>query len=239
MSKKVCISGGFDPVHEGHLDMIEDASQYGDVIVILNSDDWLIRKKGFCFFNWQSRARLLASMRGVAGIIAVDDSDGTVCEALERLKPDYFANGGDRKLFNTPEIGVCERLDIEMLWNIGGSDKANSSSEIAKRAIVHRKWGTYLTLDEGAKYKVKRLVIEPNKSISLQKHMHRTETWTIISGVARVRNGAKANTFFSKESVYIEKEHVHQVTNVGAEPLVIIETQVGDYLGEDDIIRLS
>jgi cytidyltransferase-like protein len=239
MSKKVCISGGADPIHDGHLDMIEDASQYGDVIVILNSDDWLIRKKGFCFFNWQTRARLLASIRGVAGIIAVDDSDGTVCEALERLKPDYFANGGDRGIFNTPEVELCARLGIEMLWNIGGG-KVNSSSEIAKRAIVHRKWGTYLTLDEGEKYKVKRLVIKPEHGISLQKHLHRTEDWTIISGMARIRIGKTTDIYQSNQSVFIDKGTVHQITNVSEfHPLIVIETQVGDYLGEDDIIRLS
>ena len=129
----IMVSGGFDPVHIGHIRMIREASKYGDVIVVANSDDWLFRKKGFVFMEWEQRAEILSAIKGVVKVSGVDDSDGTVCEAIRRLEPDYFANGGDRKKHNTPEQSVCEELNVKMLWGIGGDDKANSSSELVER----------------------------------------------------------------------------------------------------------
>jgi cytidyltransferase-like protein len=130
----VMVSGGFDPVHAGHIRMIRHAAQFGDVIVIANSDDWLYRKKGFIFMEWAKRVEILNAIKGVVLVDSVDDSDGTVCEAIRRLKPDFFANGGDRGKANTPEQAVCEELDIELLWGIGGEEKLDSSSELAKKA---------------------------------------------------------------------------------------------------------
>ena len=129
----VMVSGGFDPVHAGHIRMIRHAAQYGDVIVIANSDDWLFRKKGFIFMEWERRVEILNAIKGVVLVDSVDDSDGTVCEAIRRLKPTYFANGGDRGRSNTPEQSVCEELDIELLWGIGGEEKIDSSSDLAKK----------------------------------------------------------------------------------------------------------
>lgn len=131
--KIVCISGGFDPLHEGHVELIKQASAYGNVVAILNSDDWLMRKKGMCVMSWQSRAKILAAMRNIDYVVNVDDTDGTVCEALRRVKPDYFANGGDRTEENTPELELCKELGIKPLFGVGG-DKIASSSEIIRRA---------------------------------------------------------------------------------------------------------
>lgn len=137
--KTVMVSGGFDPVHIGHIRMILEASEHGDVIVVANSDDWLFRKKGFVFMEFDQRAEILASIKGVAKVSGVDDSDGTVCEAIRRLKPDYFANGGDRQKHNTPEQAVCDELGVEMLWGIGGNNKANSSSDLVERVLTNSK----------------------------------------------------------------------------------------------------
>ena len=133
------VSGGFDPVHIGHIRMILEASKHGDVIVVANSDDWLYRKKGFVFMEFEQRAEILASIKGVIKVSSVDDSDTTVCEAIRRLKPDIFANGGDRKRHNTPEQAVCEELGVEMLWGVGGERKANSSSSLVERVITTRR----------------------------------------------------------------------------------------------------
>ena len=127
----VAVSGGFDPVHVGHVRMILEAAEVGDVIVIANSDEWLMRKKGYVFMPWEERAEILASIRGVLKVVTVDDSDGTVCEALRREKPTFFANGGDRKTDNTPEMDVCSELGIGLLWEVGGG-KIQSSSELVK-----------------------------------------------------------------------------------------------------------
>jgi|TARA_R110000796_G_scaffold40281_2_gene99742 D-beta-D-heptose 7-phosphate kinase/D-beta-D-heptose 1-phosphate adenosyltransferase len=129
------VSGGFDPVHIGHIRMIIEASEHGDVIVVANSDDWLFRKKGFVFMEFGERAEILASIKGVIKVSGVDDSDNTVCEAIHRLKPDYFANGGDRGRNNTPEQTLCDEIGVEMLWGIGGENKANSSSTLVERVI--------------------------------------------------------------------------------------------------------
>lgn len=238
MKKVVCVSGGFDPLHAGHLEMYRDAAKHGELCVILNSDPWLVRKKGFSFLPWDQRAKIIGDLRHVADVQPVDDTDGTVCEALRRIRPAFFANGGDRKQDNTPEMAVCHELGIEMLWGIGG-DKAESSSDVARRSWVTRKWGKYVTLDEGEDYKAKKLVLDPGQSISLQYHHHRREIWYVAAGRAEVRLGDTVQ-IVEKGSfpIGVERGMVHQLSNKGSEPLVIIEIQSGDYLAEDDIIRL-
>jgi D-beta-D-heptose 7-phosphate kinase/D-beta-D-heptose 1-phosphate adenosyltransferase len=131
----IMVSGGFDPVHAGHIRMIRDASKYGNVIVIANSDAWLHEKKGFVFMDFNQRAEILNSIKGVVLVDSVDDSDGTVCEAIRRLQPTYFANGGDRGKTNTPEQDVCEELGVELLWSIGGDEKVAASSELIKNVV--------------------------------------------------------------------------------------------------------
>ena len=130
-NKVICLSGGMDPIHKGHVRMILEASKYGEVIVILNSDEWLVRKKGYKFMSWEERAEIIRAIKGVKDVVRVDDFDGTVCEALIRIKPNFFGNGGDRKSDNTPEGKVCEDLGIEMIWGMGG-EKIQSSSELVK-----------------------------------------------------------------------------------------------------------
>ena len=129
----VLVSGGFDPAHIGHIRMILEAATYGNVIVVANSDTWLMRKKGYIFMPWEERAELLAALRGVTSVVRVDDTDGTVCEAIRRLKPTYFANGGDRKTDNTPEMDVCKELGVQLLWNVGGG-KIQSSSDLVRES---------------------------------------------------------------------------------------------------------
>ena len=129
----IAVSGGFDPVHIGHIRMIRDAARYGDVLVIINSDEWLMRKKGYVFMPWKERAEIMGNIKGVRLVTQVDDSDNTVCEALSRHKPDAFANGGDRKLENTPEMDLCDHIGIQLMWAIGGNTKPQSSSWLVNK----------------------------------------------------------------------------------------------------------
>ena len=129
----VMVSGGFDPVHAGHIRMIRAAAEYGDVIVIANSDDWLFRKKGFVFMEYSRRVEILNAIKGVVLVDSVNDADDTVCEAIRRHRPTYFANGGDRGKANTPEQSVCEQLDVELLWGVGGTEKLQSSSKLVQK----------------------------------------------------------------------------------------------------------
>ena len=125
----VAVSGGFDPVHVGQLRMFKEASKCGKLTVILNSDEWLIRKKGYTFMTFDERKEIIESFDCVHRVVEVDDSDETVCEALERIEPTFFANGGDRKSDNVPEVNLCEKLGISLIWNVGG-DKIQSSTDL-------------------------------------------------------------------------------------------------------------
>ena len=133
--RTIMLSGGFDPIHIGHIRMILAAqkllSENGSIIIAANSDAWLMRKKGYIFMPWDERAEILRALRGVSEVTSVDDEDGTVCEALRRHHPDLFGNGGDRNNKNTPEKAVCKELDIKMVWGLGGN-KIQSSSDLVK-----------------------------------------------------------------------------------------------------------
>jgi cytidyltransferase-like protein len=239
MQDIICVSGGFDPLHGGHLEMFREAAVYGPLSVILNSNDWLLRKKGFCFLPWEQRAAIIGELKCVAKVSHVDDSDNTVCEALMRLTPKYFANGGDRTPTNTPEMNVCTQLGITMLWNIGGG-KSSSSSAIARRNWVARPWGQFTTLDEGPGYKVKKVIIDPGRSISLQYHHHRSEYWYMAGPGGQVHRDGE--TIFVREGappIVIHVGMLHQLSNTGLEPLTVIEIQSGTYLEEDDIVRVQ
>lgn len=124
--RTVVISGGFDPIHHGHIRYIQDAARYGQLTIILNTDSWLRRKKGFSFMPWEQRAEILRAVKGVRHVVIADDQDDTVCVTLRSLYPDYFAKGGDRTMDNTPEQAVCHELGIKLLWNIGGGKIASS-----------------------------------------------------------------------------------------------------------------
>lgn len=125
----VLCSGGFDPLHVGHLDYFEDASNHGELFVALNSDDWLRRKKGYVLMPYEDRVRILKALEIVSMVLPVEDDDGTVCQALEKWRPTHFANGGDRTTADPKEHACCVRLGIRELFRIGGG-KSRSSSEI-------------------------------------------------------------------------------------------------------------
>jgi len=137
LNNTIIISGGFDPIHAGHIKMIQAAAFYGEVTIVLNSDDWLRRKKGYVFMPFTSRSYLLKHIKGVKEVYAVDDSDNSVCEALYRLRPDMFGNGGDRTADNTPEVSLCNELNIEMIWNLGGK-KIQSSSGLVNTLFANK-----------------------------------------------------------------------------------------------------
>ena len=137
--KYVAVSGGFDPIHIGHVRMIREAASLGDVIVIANSDNWLERKKGYVFMPYVERREILFNIKGVVDVVEALDEDNTVCESLRKIKPDVFANGGDRKSGNVPEYDVCAKLGIEMRFGVGGNDKPQSSSWLVAKAAEKEK----------------------------------------------------------------------------------------------------
>ena len=130
----VAISGGFDPIHIGHVRLINEAKELGDrLVVIANNDNWLKQKKGYAFMPEQDRVEILRNLRAVDDVLLTkhpkNPGDMSVCEELISLRPDIFANGGDRKQDNIPEYKVCQDLHIKLAFNIGG-EKIRSSSEL-------------------------------------------------------------------------------------------------------------
>ena len=131
---KIVVSGGFDPIHIGHVRMIQDASKLGELTVILNTDDFLMNKKGFVFMPFDERKEILENIKGVSKVFDCIDKDQTVCETIKLLRPDIYCNGGDRFEDNIPEKELCEGLGIEMKFNVGG-EKIQSSSWLVGRFV--------------------------------------------------------------------------------------------------------
>jgi len=133
----VAVSGGFDPIHVGHVRMFNEAKKLGHkLIVIINNDNWLRKKKGFVFMPEHERKEVIEALGSVDAVFitehAPDTEDMSVCEALRKLRPHIFANGGDRKLDNIPEIPVCEEIGCQMIFNMGHGGKVQSSSWLVK-----------------------------------------------------------------------------------------------------------
>ncbi len=245
--KKIVVSGGFDPVHIGHLELLENAKKLGNQLtVILNSDKFLQQKKGFIFMPFDERKKILLGFSCVDKVVRSIDKDNTVCETLKSLRKknqvDVFANGGDRKDINDiPEYKICKDNGIEMLFDIGG-DKIQSSSELIEQFNNYsekRPWGYFENLLEEKNYKVKKLVIHPKEKISLQSHNFRKEKWHIVKGTGRVFIEDKV--FSCKKGSYFEikTKQIHSIENTGSKDLEIIEIQLGSKLLEEDIIRLK
>tara|TARA_Y100000034_G_scaffold137002_1_gene218246 strand:+ start:5754 stop:6503 length:750 start_codon:yes stop_codon:yes gene_type:complete len=248
MNKTVFItSGGFDPIHEGHINMLQDCTEEADVvIVLLNSDDWLARKKGKFFMNFSQRKTILESVVFIDYVLGFNDDDGTCCDGLSKvlaLYPDadlVFANGGDRNSKNTPEVLFCEANEIELLWSVGGEKTQSSSNLISSHfnKLVARDWGLWSVLKNYSNTKVKELIIYPEESLSYQKHEYRNEAWFLVSGQIDILLDDKLYSVKPHELFIIPKEAKHRVINTSFfENAHIIEIQYGEKCYEEDIIR--
>lgn len=143
MSCYYIVSGGFDPIHEGHIDMIKASAAASDgVILLLNSDEWLVRKKGTNFMNFKTRKVICENLKGVVDVIAFDDSDNSASDGIFKARQKYgdaelvFANGGDRTKDNIPETAMCQKCNVTLKFGVGGENKVNASSKILKEYIT-------------------------------------------------------------------------------------------------------
>ena len=251
--KIIVVSGGFDPIHSGHISYIKSAKGIGDhLIVALNSDEWLVNKKKKVFMNFKERKNILLNIEDVDEVIAFDDDDlGSCVNALEIIKDKYpsdeiiFCNGGDRNKSNIPEMKV---KGIKFMFGIGGVDKKNSSSSLLKNwkyDSEDRLWGSFYNFYDSKEVKVKELIVNPKKGMSFQKHKHRNEIWLVTKGSCEVVYSNKDPN--QKEKVILKKfdkfsvneGQWHQIVNPFEEKCHIIEIQYGDSVVEDDIERLS
>jgi len=252
MKRIVLITGGFDPLHSGHIAYFKQAKELGDILVVgVNSDAWLTRKKGAPFMPYMERAAIVRNITGVDFVIDFNDDDGSAKRAIRMVRSSYpndkiiFANGGDRTHINIPEMDIKDD-NLEFAFGVGGFDKANSSSWILqewKAPKTERPWGYYRVLHDVAGMKVKELTINPGQQLSMQRHQHRAEYW-IVSHGACVVNSMMPQGYALPPTLL--KEHLefkvpvgewHQLANPYEVPCKIVEIQYGEACDEEDIER--
>jgi cytidyltransferase-like protein len=250
----IVLSGGFDPIHAGHVAMIREAERLGHWLIIgLNSDAWLARKKGAAFMPWYHRAEVLRSINGVKEVLSFDDSDGSACDLLEKVKKQFptreitFVNGGDRTDQNIPEMSV---EGIKFVFGIGGFDKRGSSSDFLrdwKEPKTARPWGEYRVIynqgNLGRCTKVKELTVMPGKSLSMQRHKLRNEFWHVVEGMCDVHTALSSGyalpprTLSTHDRIDVPVNEWHRLTNPYSTPCRIVEIQFGEDCDESDIER--
>jgi len=250
--KIVLVTGGFDPIHSGHIAYFKAAKQLGDLLFVgLNSDEWLTRKKGQPFMPYKERTAIVHALHDVDGIVGFNDDDNSSKQAIINIRKAYpddeiiFANGGDRTKDNIPEMDVADD-NVSFVFGVGGEDKANSSSWILqewKAPKTERQWGYYRVLHEVPGCKVKELTVEPGKSLSMQKHFKRSEFWLVTEGRCDLNsmmgNGYKlpVKTLTTHANTFIPVGDWHQLTNPYDVPCRIVEIQYGEECVEEDILR--
>ena len=250
--KIVIVTGGFDPLHSGHIAYFKAARTLGDRLVVgLNSDEWLTRKKGRPFMPLQERLSIVGNLAVVDEVVVYDDSDGSSCDAIRLVKARYpdaeivFANGGDRTRENIPEMSVP---DVEFVFGVGGQDKKNSSSWILedwKKPRTERTWGYYRVLHEvGPNTKLKELTVNTKTCLSMQRNERRAEFWFVAEGEATVYTVDPYSTDYDLMASPARHQHTwiklgewHQLCNETDQPLKLIEIQYGEDCVEEDIER--
>ena len=255
MKKIVLVTGGFDPLHAGHIEYFKAARALGDELVVgLNSDEWLTRKKGRPFMSFKDRCSIIESLEIVDRVLSFNDDDDSACGAIFKLmsttsNSEYiFANGGDRTDLTTPEYKIYgEYPNVEFAFGVGGTNKINSSSWILdewKTQKTERQWGYWRVLDDnpGAGYKVKELVIYHGKSLSNQKHFQRSEVWTILQGIVKIKTEweervDEVHLVPNTRPYEIDKGVWHHASNPGDRNAHVLEIQWGENCVEEDIVR--
>ena len=252
IGKTVLVTGGFDPIHSGHIEYLKSAKSLGTRLIVgLNSDDWLRRKKGQAFMSISERMSIISNLVMVDEVIAFDDTDGSAKDAILQVRKKYprdfivFANGGDRTKDNIPEMSVADD-GVDFKFGVGGSNKKNSSSWILqewKAPKTERTWGYYRVLHEVSGMKVKELTVEPGQSLSMQRHKDRAEYWIVSEGscvvYSRMPNGyyLPPKDLNTHDEFNVHKGDWHQLSNPYDVPCRLVEIQYGERCEEEDIER--
>jgi len=249
--KIILVTGGFDPLHSGHIEYFKAAKQLGNLLVVgINSDAWLARKKGRAFMPAVERKTIIENIYQVHRVIEFNDSDGSAIDAIKQVKELFprdqiiFANGGDRTKDNIPEM-VFE--DVEFVFGVGGTNKANSSSWILEEwrtPKTSRAWGYYRVLHEvGNHVKLKELTVNPKTCLSMQRHQDRAEHWFVAEGTASVYGIDQSSDmdllgeYTQHQHIHINRTQWHKLCNETDQPLRVIEIQYGENCVEEDIER--
>ena len=249
--KIAVVSGGFDPIHIGHLDYIKEASKLGDKLVVcLNSDAWLIKKKGKNFHSFEERKAILLAIKWIDDVIHFEDDEcGSAKNGILKVQKLYpnshiiFCNGGDRDNDNIPELSLS---NIEFKFSVGGNIKKNSSSNLLKDWTYPREkrvWGSFYNLFVSNEIKLKELIVNPDQGMSFQRHRERNEIWVISEGkcivnFSRVDEESSQSISLTKFDHFVVKSgEWHQITNPFNKICKLIEIQFGSAVVESDIER--
>jgi mannose-1-phosphate guanylyltransferase len=193
----------------------------------------------------------IGSWNAISELVAPDESGNRVIgEAfLHDVKNCYIQADGrlvgaigieNLVVVDTPDaLLLADRDRVQEVKDLAQRLKQSGHETYRLHRTAHRPWGTYTVLEEGSRFKIKRIVVKPGASLSLQMHHHRSEHWIVVSGMAKVVNGEREIAVNTNESTYIPAGHKHRLENPGVIDLVMIEVQVGEYLGEDDIVRFQ
>ena len=253
MNKVVLVTGGFDPLHSGHIAYFKAAKELGDRLVVgLNSDEWLARKKGRPFMPFEERAAIIEELAVVDNVLLVEDDDTggttrTVGYLLQTTTDKIIvANGGDRVDGGIPEQVVYgDHPSVEFVFGVGGEDKKNSSSWILKewsQPTTERAWGKYTVLDNGTGWQVKQLEFYEGHELSDQRHFKRSEHWHVVDGVINMfledKSGNRTTTLLTPgDSIDIPTGYWHKAVNLDTKSAKVIEVWLGNELSEEDIER--
>ena len=252
--KVVLVTGGFDPLHSGHIAYFKAARELGDHLVVgVNSDNWLTRKKGRPFMPFEERCAIIKELECVDEIIGFNDDDNSACAAIYQVLATrssqwklVFANGGDRTNKNTLEYKMYNNHpDVQFAFGVGGEDKKNSSSWILKdwsQPTTERAWGKYTILDKGEGWQVKQLEFAAGKELSDQRHFKRSEHWHVVDGVINMfledKQGHRTSTLLTPgDSIDIPIGYWHKAVNLDNKAAKVIEVWMGKELSEEDIER--
>lgn len=260
----VAVSGGFDPIHIGHVRMFQEAKKLGDeLVVILNNDNWLRKKKGYCFMDQQERKEIIEGIRGVDRVVFTEHpenpTDMSVCAELRKIKPNIFANGGDRVADNVPEVAVCREINCEMVFKTGHGGKVQSSSWLIKKAAQSEPKN--ITLQVGVKILLqnaegKYLLLRR----SLEKYPDVNGRWDIVGGriepgkqlIDNLRREIKEETnlilvgepqLLAAQDILKNDRHIVRLTYIGkAEGELKLDTKENDehyWYSRDELAKVS
>jgi D-beta-D-heptose 7-phosphate kinase/D-beta-D-heptose 1-phosphate adenosyltransferase len=258
----VATSGGFDPLHVGHLrcfqasaELVKENDCHG-LVVIVNGDGWLRRKKGQPFMPCQERMEIIAGIEGIDWVVEWDDGGPTVTGAIDKLQPVMFTKGGDRKQggpvtdddyrsSNVPEFALCGKIGCKVVFSVGGG-KIQSSSHLTKDILPtewtglrkEKPWGYevwWTPQGPQSPYAGKILVVNPGERMSLQYHEKKEETCLVLSGQLRVE-GDVETVLGPGQVFHVPTGQVHRFGALGGVPCVLVEVSTNDM---EDVVRLQ